>query len=62
MYSSVIVDVLKIVQTIFTIIIVSPLFKKFKMIVYENDSTDNTIEILEQFKKHIHILIIFQKR
>jgi glycosyltransferase involved in cell wall biosynthesis len=29
----------------------SPLFKKFKMIVYENDSTDNTVEILEQFKK-----------
>ena len=29
----------------------SPLFQKFKMIIYENDSTDNTVEILENFKQ-----------
>jgi len=29
----------------------APLFSKFKMLIYENDSTDNTVEILEQFKK-----------
>ena len=28
-----------------------PLFKTFKMLVYENDSTDNTVNILEEFKK-----------
>jgi glycosyltransferase involved in cell wall biosynthesis len=33
----------------------SPLFEKFKMMIYENDSTDNTKEILEEFKK-THIL------
>ena len=27
------------------------LFKEFKMVIYENDSTDNTIEILNNFKK-----------
>ena len=29
----------------------SPLFETFKMLIYENDSTDNTVEILENFKK-----------
>ena len=29
----------------------SPLFERFKMLIYENDSTDNTVEILEEFKK-----------
>jgi len=33
----------------------SPLFEKFKMMIYENDSTDHTKEILENFKK-THIL------
>jgi glycosyltransferase involved in cell wall biosynthesis len=33
----------------------SPFFEKFKMIIYENDSTDNTKEILEEFKK-THVL------
>ena len=29
----------------------APLFERFKMIVYENNSTDNTVEVLEEFKK-----------
>jgi len=29
----------------------APLFETFKMLIYENDSTDNTVEILEQFKQ-----------
>jgi glycosyltransferase involved in cell wall biosynthesis len=29
----------------------APLFTKFKMLIYENDSTDNTVEILEKIKK-----------
>ena len=29
----------------------APLFQKFKMIIYENNSTDNTVEILEFFKQ-----------
>jgi hypothetical protein len=29
----------------------APLFKTFKMLIYENDSTDNTVEILEHFKQ-----------
>jgi len=33
----------------------SPFFEKFKMMIYENNSTDNTREILEEFKKK-HIL------
>jgi len=33
----------------------SPLFEKFKMMIYENNSTDHTKEILEEFKKK-HIL------
>jgi len=36
----------------------SPLFENFKMMIYENDSTDNTKEILEEFKK-THILFDF---
>ena len=33
----------------------SPLFERFKMMIYENDSLDHTKEILENFKK-THIL------
>jgi len=29
----------------------APLFKTFKMLVYENDSTDNTVQVLDEFKK-----------
>jgi glycosyltransferase involved in cell wall biosynthesis len=29
----------------------APLFKTFKMLVYENDSTDNTLSVLEEFKQ-----------
>jgi len=29
----------------------APLFETFKMLIYENDSTDNTVEILEHFKQ-----------
>jgi len=36
----------------------SPLFEKFKMVIYENDSIDNTREILEEFKK-THVLFDF---
>ena len=32
----------------------APLFTKFKMLIYENNSTDNTVEILEKFKKTHH--------
>ena len=30
---------------------IEPLFKTFKMLVYENDSDDNTVKILEKFKQ-----------
>ena len=36
----------------------SPLFTKFKMMIYENNSTDTTKEILEEYKK-THILFDF---
>jgi glycosyltransferase involved in cell wall biosynthesis len=29
----------------------APLFQKFKMLIYENNSTDNTVEMLELFKQ-----------
>ena len=29
----------------------APLFKTFKMLIYENDSEDNTVKILKKFKK-----------
>lgn len=41
---------------------IAPLFKTFKVLVYENNSTDNTVEILKQFKQtHLYFDYISEK-